>query len=88
MNEFVTYILYSIKFNKIYIGYTSDLISRFKSHNQLANKGYTIKFRPWIVVHTEFFKTKKEALKREKQLKSSKGRSFIHQNILPNFKIK
>jgi len=88
MNEFVTYILYSKKFNKFYIGYSSDLISRFKSHNQLATKGYTLKFRPWIVIHVEFFETKIEALKREKQLKSSKGRSFIHQNILPKFKNK
>ncbi len=88
MNEFVTYILYSKKFNEIYIGYSSDLVSRFKSHNQLATKGYTLKFRPWIVIHVEFFKTKIKALKREKQLKSSKGRSFIHQNILPKFKNK
>lgn len=86
MNEFVTYILYSCKFDKIYIGYTSDLISRYKSHNQFATKGYTIKFRPWIVVHVEFFNMKSEALNREKQLKTSRGRNFIHNSILPYFK--
>ena len=42
---FVTYVLYSEKFDKIYIGYTSDLINRFHSHNSLAKKGYSIKFR-------------------------------------------
>ncbi|RKN00525.1 GIY-YIG nuclease family protein, partial [Aquimarina sp. BL5] len=36
MKEFVVYILYSEKYDKSYTGYTSDLISRFRSHNQLA----------------------------------------------------
>ncbi|MGL2988410.1 GIY-YIG nuclease family protein [Flavobacterium sp. RSSA_27] len=44
MEEFVVYILYSKKFNKNYIGFTSNLIERFKSHNVLGTKGYTIKF--------------------------------------------
>ncbi|MHA8075018.1 GIY-YIG nuclease family protein, partial [Aquirufa sp. TARAVU-A1A] len=34
-------VLYSATFDKIYIGYTSDLISRFHSHNSLAKSGYT-----------------------------------------------
>ncbi len=79
--EFATYVIYSNKFNKIYIGYTSDLIDRFNSHNCLATKGYTVKFRPWVVCHIEFFDTKSEALKREKELKSSRGRTFIRELI-------
>jgi len=58
---FKVYVLYSKKFNKIYIGYTSDIKQRLLSHNKLATKGYTIKFRPWEIVHTESFNTKKEA---------------------------
>ncbi|GIQ57707.1 hypothetical protein Flavo103_08430 [Flavobacterium collinsii] len=45
MEEFVVYILYSEKFNKTYTGFTSNLIERFKSHNLLETKGYTLKFR-------------------------------------------
>jgi len=30
---FCVYILYSFKFNKLYIGQTANLIARFKSHN-------------------------------------------------------
>lgn len=41
---FVTYVLYSADHDKIYIGYTSDLIDRFHSHNEFAIKGYTINF--------------------------------------------
>ncbi len=79
---FVTYILYSSAHNKIYIGYTSDLIDRFHSHNEFATKGYTIKFRPLQVVYVEFFDSKHEAMKREKELKSSRGRDFIRTKIL------
>jgi len=74
---YVVYVLYSSSFDKTYIGYSSDLIDRFKSHNYLATKGYTIKYRPWEVIHVEFFEIKSDALKREKQLKTSRGRSFI-----------
>lgn len=79
---FVTYILYSTVHDKIYIGYTSDLIDRFHSHNQFGTKGYTIKFRPWRVIHVEFFESKQEAMKREKELKSFRGRDFIRTKML------
>jgi putative endonuclease len=78
---FVTYVLYSEKFDKIYIGYTSDLINRFHSHNSLAKKGYTIKFRPWEVLYLEFSDSKSDAMNREKQLKTSRGRAFIKELI-------
>ena len=76
--EHVCYVLYSMKHKKIYIGYTSNLIGRFKSHNELGKKGYTIRYRPWIVVHLEFYDTKSDAISREKQLKSSRGRAWIY----------
>ncbi|MRX67042.1 putative endonuclease [Flavobacterium resistens] len=82
MEEFVVYILYSEKFNKNYTGYTSNLIERFKSHNLLGTKEYTLKFRPWKVIHVEFFNSKSEAIKREKYLKTGIGREFIKNLIL------
>jgi putative endonuclease len=80
--SFQVYVLYSSEYNKIYIGCTSDLESRFKSHNELGTKGWTIKFRPWLLVYTKFFETKAEAMRREKQLKSARGREFIRKEIL------
>ncbi len=85
MDEFVTYVLYSKKYQKIYIGYTSNLIVRFKSHNCLSKKGFTTKFRPWIIIHVEFFNSKSLAMSREKELKSSKGRFYIKEEILNHF---
>ena len=81
MEEFVVYILFSEDYGKTYVGFTSNLIERYKSHNYLSKKGYTIKFRPWQVIYVEFFTTKFEALKKEKLLKSGKGREFIKEII-------
>ena len=74
---FIVYVLFSKDFDKIYIGFTSNLDQRIKSHNELATKGYTIRFRPWIIVYQEKYFIKADAMKREKQLKTAKGREFI-----------
>jgi putative endonuclease len=75
------YVIYSVSFNKIYIGYTSNLDERMLSHNSLSKKGYTLKFRPWSLVHTEELVLKADAMRREKELKSAKGRKFIWELI-------
>jgi len=80
---FTVYILYSSKFNQIYIGFTSDLPNRILSHNELATKGHTIKYRPWVVAYTEEYQTK--TIKRENQLKSANGRKFIWALIKETF---
>ncbi|TXE07631.1 GIY-YIG nuclease family protein [Algoriphagus aquimarinus] len=85
MDEFVVYILYSKSFGKTYTGMTSALITRFHFHNFKSTKGFTLKYRPWIVIHVEFFNSKTEALIREKELKSGKGRDWLRLNILPNY---
>ena len=79
---YTVYILFSESYDKIYIGYTSNLKQRFLSHNELSKKGWTIKFRPWKIIHTEEFESKTEALFREKQLKGAKGRKWIRENLL------
>jgi len=73
---FTVYILYSPTFDKMYIGYSSNLTNRFISHNELATKGYTLRYRPWVIAYTEDFDTKTEAIKRENYLKSTQGRKF------------
>jgi putative endonuclease len=82
---FTVYALYSPKFKKIYIGYTSDLQNRFLSHNELATKGHTIKYRPWIIAYTEKFVTKSDAIKRENQLKTANGRKYVWDIIHKKF---
>lgn len=83
---FTVYVLKSESFGKIYIGQTNDINKRLAEHNnpeyQLTkytkrNKG------PWIIIYFENYDNRINALKREKQLKSAKGREFIH-NLIKN----
>jgi putative endonuclease len=77
---YTVYVLFSEKHNKIYIGYTSNLIQRFISHQQLG-KDWTAKYRPWSVIYCEYFTDKSEARKREIQLKQYRSRLKIRTKI-------
>ena len=79
------YVLYSLAYNKLYIGYTSKLRNRLLSHNELGIKDWTKRYRPWLLIYVEEFSDKQEALRREKDLKGGKGREFIRKEILPHF---
>lgn len=82
---FHVYILQSQSTGKIYVGQTNDLEKRLRQHNDpnfrltlhtKRNKG------PWALVHAESVDSRKEALKREKFLKSGQGREWIRDHIL------
>ena len=78
---FTVYVLHSQRFDKIYIGFTSDIEKRLFAHNHPSNKGWTKSFQPWEIIYSEEFETKEEAMDREKQLKSYRGREFIRKHI-------
>ena len=78
---YAVYELYSSGFDKIYIGFTSNLENRLFAHNHQSNKGWTKKFQPWQLIYKELFELKPNAIIREKQLKSAKGREFIRTQI-------
>jgi putative endonuclease len=80
------YVLFSENYGKTYTGFTSDLLNRMKSHNHYGTDGFTKNYRPWKLIHIEIFEGKLEAMKREKELKSGKGRLFIKTEILPIMK--
>jgi len=66
---------------KIYIGQTSDLEKRLKRHNGVLKnktKSFTSKNKGgWKLIYKEELNSRGEALIREKQLKSYRGREFI-----------
>jgi len=72
---FYVYILKSQKDQSFYIGYTNDLDSRIREHNEGFAR-YTKNKRPWNLVYSEEFVTKKEAIIRERFLKKQKNREF------------
>lgn len=78
---FFIYAIYNKERDKIYIGHTSNLEERLKRHNGLLKnkaKSFTSKNSGfWRLIYKESFDTRKEAMIREKELKSFKGREFI-----------
>jgi len=65
---FYVYVLRSTKDKSFYFGFTPDLRSRFVKHN--AGLVRSTKFsRPWILVYYEAYRSKKDAIVREQQLK-------------------
>lgn len=70
---FVVYILESQSSKRKYIGYTADVNKRLKEHNEGLNES-TRNRGPWLLLYQETgFDTRKEALKRENELKKMKG---------------
>ena len=68
--EHYVYIIQSEKDSSFYKGYTSDPLRRLAQHNS-AGSEYTSGKMPWKLVYVEEFKTKTEALIREKNLKKA-----------------
>jgi len=82
---FSVYVIKSESSNKIYIGQTSNLEKRLIQHNDLKNNfsKYTKRNKgPWKLIYKEEFETRSEAIKRERFLKSGKGRDYIKQFIV------
>ena len=78
---YFTYVIRSEYSGKIYIGQTDNLEFRLRRHNgtfPTNKKSYTkINKGPWILVYHESFNTRSEAIRREKYLKSHRGRDWI-----------
>ncbi len=83
---FFTYIIKSLSSGSFYIGSTSNLDARIARHNQPSlappstrNKGY------WILVYSEAFPARSDAIRREKHLKSWKNHRLNFAVIFPCF---
>jgi len=70
------YILRSEKNGRLYIGVTQDVNLRLEQHNKGENRS-TKTYCPWKLVRVEKYKDKLLALKRERFLKTGKGRIAV-----------
>ena len=73
---YFVYVLRSLKDFKNYVGFTENLDRRFEEHNSGLVKS-TRNRSPFKLLYSETFKTKKEALKKEKFFKTGKGREYL-----------
>ena len=71
-----TYILFSEKLNKYYIGACSDINRRLYEHN-IGHSKFTSTGMPWILKYLEKYETLQEAKKRETKIKKMKSRKYI-----------
>ncbi|WP_442786040.1 GIY-YIG nuclease family protein [Marinifilum sp. D737] len=77
---YCVYILQSQLDQSYYIGYTSNIENRLTYHNQGRSR-YTRKKIPWVLMYSEKYNSKRDALIREKFLKKQKSRVFIEELI-------
>ena len=82
---YYVYAIYNDEIDRVYIGQTIDIVQRLLEHNNHTYKSsYTSRFDgKWRLVYKEVCQNRQEALIREKQLKSFKGRQFIKTQIMP-----
>ena len=74
--EYYTYVIQSEVDGRFYKGQTENIVSRILQHNSGKTKS-TKGYLPWKLVYFEKFKTREEALLREKYFKSGVGREFL-----------
>ena len=81
---YFVYALYNADNKKIYVGQTLDLTTRVYEHNNhVHSRSYTSRFSgEWKLFYQEEFSSREEALKRERQLKSYRGREFLKRQVL------
>ena len=77
---FYVYILRSKVDNKFYTGFSSDLKRRLKDHKD-GNVTSTKNRRPLKLFYYEAYKDKESALKREKFLKTTKGKQQLRKQL-------
>jgi len=73
---FYTYVLKSLKDNKLYVGWTDDLKHRIEEHNK-GLVDATRNRRPLRLEYFEACTSREKAIKREKYFKTGFGRRFL-----------
>ena len=81
MKFYYTYILQSETYpDRYYTGFTENLESRLKSHNQ-GNNPHTSKDKPWRIKTAVAFTDRQRAIDFESYLKSPSGRAFAKKRL-------
>jgi len=76
------YALQSIKDKHLYIGISENTNERLKQHNSGMTRSIKHR-RPFVIIYQEKCKSRIDARKREKYLKSGIGREFLKKYMPP-----
>jgi putative endonuclease len=77
---YYTYVLLSLKDKKYYTGLTSNLKLRFEKHNK-GHVESTNDRRPFELIYYEACLDQRDAVKREKYLKTYHGKMFLKRRL-------
>ncbi len=81
LEMFTVYGLISDSCDRLYVGFTTNFEIRMALHNEFG-RGFTSRCRPWRSFYQQHFDDKALAMKREKELKSFIGRTFLSGKFL------
>lgn len=77
---YYVYVLRSMKDKNFYIGYTSDIEERIKEHNDGISKATSYR-RPLELIYFEASRNIKDAMHREKYLKTTYGHRYLKNRL-------
>ena len=77
---YYVYVLHSIKDDGFYIGFSTNLRTRLRQH-QDGESFATFHRGPWKLIYYEAYTEREDAEGREKFLKSGAGRRFLHAQL-------
>jgi putative endonuclease len=76
---YVTYILYSSKLKKFYVGQTEDLYRRLEEHNR-GKTPFLATGIPWILVFSMELSSRSQAMRLEKLIKKRGAARYLTDN--------
>ena len=85
-SQYFVYVIWNATHSRYYVGQTEDIDKRLRQHNDPENNmsKFTKKYDGgWVLLYSETLPSRSGAMKREKELKTGKGRDWIKSHILP-----
>ncbi|TES90931.1 MAG: GIY-YIG nuclease family protein [Candidatus Cloacimonadota bacterium] len=82
---YYVYVLFSLKDNKFYIGFTNDIKRRMREHNQGKNPSTSYRL-PLELIYYEAHLNKEDVRRRERYFKTTKGKTTLRQLLRESLK--
>ena len=79
-NMYFVYVLKSLKDSKFYTGFTRDLNKRLLEHNEGTTRSTKFR-RPLELIYYEACRNRRDALHREKYLKTTYGKRYLKNRL-------